>query len=121
MVILVRLISIVMLGAGIIFLLSPKMLKALINFLRLGKRLYVLGILRLLIGAILLLAASQCRLSVVVATLGILVLIKGIFIFIFGLKRMNSMINWWDKRSFLFLRLIGLIALAVGVLLFYSV
>ncbi len=121
MLILVRLISIIIVGMGITFLLSPKTLKQFMAFLKQGRKLYIVGILRLLIGIILLLVASQCRLVGVVVTLGILIFIKGIIIFILGLERIKSMLNWWNKRSLLVIRLMGLIALAVGALLLYSV
>ena len=90
-------------------------------FLEQGRKLYIVGILRLLIGIILLLVASQCRLVGVVITLGIFFLIGGIVIFILGLERIKSMLNWWNKRSLLVIRLMGLIALALGALLLYSV
>ncbi len=121
MLILVKLIGIVIVVMGITFLLSPKKLKHFMAFLGQGKRLYGVGILRLLFGVILLLAASQCRLVGVILTLGILILIGGILIFVLGLERVKSMLNWWNKRSPLILRLMGLIALALGALLLYSV
>ena len=121
MLILVKLIGIVIVVMGITFLLSPKQLRQLLAFLGQGKRLYGVGILRLLFGVILLLAASQCRLVGVVLTLGILFLIGGILIFVLGLERLKSILNRWDKKSPLTLRLLGLIPLAFGALLLYSV
>lgn len=121
MVILVKLIGIFIAGMGIILLLSPKTIKRLVAFCQQGKRVYISGLLRLLIGVILLLAASQCRLSGMVATLGILVLIGGILIFVLGIERTKALLNRWSNKSTLFLRLWGILALAIGVLLIYSV
>lgn len=120
MLILVRLIGIVIVGMGATFLLSPKTLKQVLSFWGEGKRPYIAGILRLLIGAILLLAASQCRLVGVVVTLGVLILVGGIIIFLLGLERVKSILSWWNKKSLLVMRLISLIPLALGVLLLYS-
>lgn len=121
MLILVKLIGIVIVLMGVILLLSPGTMKQLIAFWGQGKRIYMAGILRLLFGAILLLAASQCRLVGVVVILGILMLIGGTLIFVLGLARIKSILNWWDRRTPQVIRLMGLIILAIGALLIYSV
>ncbi|KPK38997.1 MAG: hypothetical protein AMJ78_09145 [Omnitrophica WOR_2 bacterium SM23_29] len=121
MLILVKLIGIVIVAMGIIFLLNPEAMKRVINYWGQGKRLYLVGILRLLIGVVLLLSASQCRLVGAIVTLGILVLLGGIIIFALGLEKVKSILDWWDKKPLSVLRLLALIALAIGALLLYSV
>ncbi len=118
---LAKLIGIVIVGMGITLLLSPKAMKQFMAFLGKGRRLYILGILRILFSIILLFSASQCRLVGVVLTLGVLVLIGGIIIFALGLERPKSMLKWWDRRSLVVLRFAGLIALSIGALLLYSI
>ena len=120
MLILVRLIGIVVIGMGIIFLINPKLYKQYIAFWEKGRRLYIGGILGILLGVILLLAASQCRLVGVIVTLGIITLAKGILILALGPERMKSMLRWWQRRPLLVLRLLTPIAIAVGALLLYS-
>jgi len=115
----VRILGIVVIAMGIIFLLAPGILKQIITFMGQGKRLYAAGVLRLLIGGMLLYAASQCRLPEVIIVLGILVLASGIAIFVLG-EKTKSMINWFNKKSLLSLRFAGLIPLAFGALLLYS-
>jgi len=121
MLIFVKLIAIIMVGTGIIFLLGPKAMRQFMVFLEKGKRLYISAILRILIGVIFLLAASQARIAWVIVTLGILALVRGTIFFILGLDRVKTMLKWWYGRSLLVLRLIALIPIAVGALLFYSV
>lgn len=120
MLVLVKFIGIFIVSMGITILLSPSTMKKIIIFWKQGKRLYAAGILRLLIGIILLLAASQCRLVGVVVWLGILTLIGGIIIFALGLQKIKSFLDWWSKKPPLLLRLWGVIALAIGALLIYS-
>ncbi|MCK4325391.1 hypothetical protein KAW55_01395 [bacterium] len=120
MLILVRLIGIVVIGMGIIFLINPKLYKQYIAFWEKGRRLYMGGILGILLGVILLLAASQCRLVGVIVALGIITLAKGILILALGPERMKSMLRWWQGRPLLVLRLLTPIAIAVGALLLYS-
>jgi hypothetical protein len=121
MVILVRLIGIFAVGAGIIFLVSPKTMRQFMLFWKKGKRLYIGGMLRILIGVIFLLAASECRLVEVMVTLGILFIITGSIIFVIKLNRLKIILTWWYGRSLLVIRLIALISIAVWLLILYSI
>ena len=85
-----------------------------------GKRLYIGCIFRILIGIIFLSAASQSRIAWVIVTVGILALIGGLTFFILGLERVKTMLSWWHGRSLLVLRILALLAIAVGALILYS-
>ncbi len=117
---LVKLMGIVIVVAGIIFGLNPKAMKAYIAFWGPGKRLRIGAVLSFVIGFIFLLAAAQCRLTAVINIFGILAVIKGILLFILGPEKIKSMMNWWQQKSDLFIRLYALFALAMGALLIYS-
>lgn len=121
MLILAKLIGIYIIIMGIILLVSPKTIKRFVAFFGQGKRIYLAGILRLAFGVILLLAASRCRLVGIVVTLGILTIIGGILVFVLGIERVRALLKWWDKRSPQVIRLFGLVVIAVGALLIYSV
>lgn len=121
MLILIKLIGIVMVGFGIIFLVSPNTMRKLMLLCEKGKRVYIAGILRILFGVIFLLAASQCRVAGVMVTLGVLFIIAGITIFILKLNRIKTILKWCYGRSLLILRLIALIPIALGMLILYSV
>ncbi|MCM8771347.1 MAG: hypothetical protein NC936_05760 [Candidatus Omnitrophica bacterium] len=120
MLILVKIIGILSVALGAVILLNPKAMKQLIIFWNQGNRLYVAAILRILVGVIFLLAASQCRVRILIIVLGIVVIVKGIFIFILGLERVKSMLGWWQQRSFAIFRLLGLLALVLGAIILYS-
>jgi hypothetical protein len=120
MLILVRLVGMILVAIGIVFLISPNRIRQWIVFCQKGRKPYMMGLLRILIGVIFLLAASQSRIVWVIVTIGILALLGGITIFILGLERFKSMLRWWQGRSLLFIRLIALLAIAIGVLILYS-
>ena len=121
MLVLVKVVGIIMVALGIIFLLSPKTMRQFMAFCGKGRELYIAGILRILIGVIFLLAASQSRIAWVIVTVGILALIGGVTFFILGLERVKTMLSWWHGRSLLVLRLVALIPIAIGVLILYSI
>lgn len=118
---LTKLIGVFIVSMGAMIMLKPETMKHLITFLQQGRRLYILGLVRILLGIILILAASECRLVEVVVVLGILVLIKGFIIFIIVPEKINAMLNWWANRPSLILRFLGLFVIAIGALLVYSV
>jgi len=119
--ILVKLIGVYIAIMGVIFLLKPKMLKGYEAFWEEGKRLYIIGGSRILMGAILLLAAAQCRLKGVVVALGISLIIAGLPYFVLRVEKIKAMANRWAKRPPLVIRLLGLAILVIGALLLYSV
>jgi hypothetical protein len=121
MLILSKIIAILIVAAGCIFLVKPMTLKQYMAFCREGNRIYLMGTARILFGIIFLLAASACRLPGVVLTFGILGLIGGIIIFSVSLEKSKSMISWWRERSFIILRLISVLAILAGGLLLYSI
>jgi len=119
MLIAVRLIGVAIVGMGVAFLLKPKLYKQYMAFWQPGKRLYLGAILAILIGVVLLLAATQCRLVGFILALGILSLVEGIMLML-KQEKMKSMFKWWQGRPLLLLRFMGLVVLAIGALLIYS-
>jgi ABC-type xylose transport system permease subunit len=121
MFILAKLIGIVIIIAGAIFLISPNTGKKHMDFCLKGKKLYLGGLLRIIMGVILILASQKSRIPSIVVILGCLVVLKGMLIFILGLEKVKSMIKWWQARPSAILRLMALLAIGIGILLVYSI
>ena len=121
MVVLVKFFGIVIVAVGAIFLLKPDAMNPYMNFWIKGKRIYGGGVLSTIFGIIFLLAASQCRLAWIVAIVGIWGIIKGILLFVLGPEKLKSWIDWWKGRPVGALRLLALLALAIGALIIYAV
>ena len=121
MLILAKLIGIIIAVLGIVYLVSPKIMKQVIGYFDQDKKIYVGGVVRLLFAIILLLAASQCRLTGIVVVLGILFLVGGVLVFSLGMDKEKAALNWLKERPDMILRLFALIPVAVGVLLIYSI
>lgn len=116
----VKIIGIVIVGFAIAYLLRPDIMQYLMEFFKEGKRIYFAGLLRLVLAVIFLLAARECDLTRVIIFFGILFLISGLLTFIIGLEKAKSIIDWWQKQSAFVLRLLALVALAIGVVIIYS-
>lgn len=121
MVILVKLFGVIIVVAGVIFLINPKALKQYISFWKQQKRLQIGGVVAILFGIIFLIAASQCRVAWLITILGIWSIIKGVLLFAVSQKKLYAYLDWWTGKPNSVIRFIGVIALAIGALIIYSV
>ncbi len=118
--IIIRSLGIVIVVVGIVYLLRPDIMKWLIEFFKQGKRMYFAGLIRFALGIVFLVAASDCRYFWVIFAFGILFLIGGVLIFILGPEKLKRILDWYQKQSVLLLRVLAVIALAIGAIIIYS-
>jgi len=121
MLVIVRLITVIWAALGIVLLVKPDTFGQIISFCRQGKRLNVIGIVRIAIGVIFLLAASASRVPGLIALIGILILVKGILVFALSRRKLNSIIDYWQNKPAPFVRFLGLVVLALAWLVIVSV
>ncbi|MFC1577251.1 hypothetical protein ACFL42_05210 [Candidatus Omnitrophota bacterium] len=117
MVILTKLIGIVLSILGIYFAIKPEFMKRMLKYHKDVKKLHTSGVIRLCIGVVLLLAASNCRSSFPIAVLGILAIIGGVAIFAIKPKKMQSMIDWWLKKTDNTLRAWSAFPIIIGLII----
>ena len=118
--IIIRSLGIVIVVVGIVYLLRPDVMKWLLEFFKKGKRIYLAGLLRLALAVIFLLGARECDITWVIVVFGILFLMGGVLIFILGPEKLRRILDWYQKQSVLFLRVLAVIALAIGAVIIYS-
>jgi len=118
--IVIKIIGIVIVLLAAFFLIKPDIIKHVLEFFKQGKRLYIAGLIRLVLAVVFLLAARECDLTWVIVVFGILFLISGLSIFMIGAEKLKPMINWFQNKSALTLRLIAVIVLAIGAIIIYS-
>jgi len=105
---------------GIIYFLRPDVMKWLMELFKKGKRIYFAGLIRFALAVVFLVAARECKHSWVIFAFGILFIISGLLIFMLGLEKLKSIIDWYQKQSVLLLRVVAVIALAIGAVIIYS-
>jgi uncharacterized protein YjeT (DUF2065 family) len=116
----VKIIGIVFVCAGIVYLLKPDILKRMLEFFEQGKRIYFAGLIRFVLAIVFLLAARECDITWLIFLFGILFLISGLLVFLLGPKRLRPIFEWWQKRPPLLVRILSLLVVAFGVLIIYS-
>lgn len=116
----VKIIGVLLIALGIIFFLKPLFMRKWINFLRRDYKIYIIGFLRIVFGILFLFAVSGSRLPGVILALGILMLLSGVFILILGPKKGRKILDWYEKKSDNFCRILAVLVFAIGLLIMYS-
>jgi hypothetical protein len=120
-VLLAQLIGVLIVSLGIAALLKPQLLKIFSGFWSKEKRLYLAGVLRIMFGFILLLAAPKAKLFWVVTIFGLVSLIKGVLLLALKPGRIKSSIHWWSQRPTQAIRALAVLTIALGILLVYAI
>jgi len=121
MLIFVQSIGYLMIGAGVLLMLQPKLLKSKLAFFKKGKRLYLAGAARIILGILFLYAAPLCRLERVIVAIGILILVAGILIFLIDLHKTKRLLQWFISAKPAQQCLWGAVSIGFGALIIYAV
>jgi uncharacterized protein YjeT (DUF2065 family) len=113
----IKIIGIVIVAIGVVYILKPGVMNRLFEFFKKGSRLYLAAPVRLALAVVFLVGAGECKQFWVILALGILFLISGILVFVLGPKKLRPMIEWFQKQSEFLHRAMALIVLAVGVVI----
>lgn len=114
---LIRLIGVVCVTAGIIYNIKPDIPRRLLAFLAKGRRIYLVGILRFGMAVAFLVGAGECRHKWIIVIFGIGFLISGLLAFTLGPKRLGPMLTWFTKQPDTIVRILGVVALAIGAVI----
>ena len=118
--ILIKIIGIVIVITGIVYLIKPAVMKWLIEFFKKGSRIYIAGLLRLTLAVVFLLAATACRITWIITVLGILFLLGGILVLILGPKRTTPFLDWWLKKPNWIMQILAVVTVLFGVLIIFA-
>lgn len=115
----IRLIGVICILAGILYMFRPAVPRRLMAFVGKGYRVYLAGLLRFALAVVFLVGAEQCSNKWVIVGFGIAFLISGLLIFMLGARRLNAMLASFAKQPALLLRTLGAITLAAGAIISY--
>lgn len=118
---LIKAIGIFYIALGILFIAQPLLIRKIIDFAKVGKRVYWGGVVRLVIGALLLIATPQALIPAIPGIIGALVIVSGILAFVLGFPRIFAMLDWFYALPENKMRFIPGFLVLLGILLIYSV
>jgi uncharacterized protein YjeT (DUF2065 family) len=116
----IRIIGIVIVAIGVVYVLKPSVMNRLYEFFKKGNRLYLAAPIRLALAVVFLMGARECKQFWVIFAFGILFLISGMLVLVLGPNKLRPMIEWFQKRSEMLARAMALIVLAIGVVIIIS-
>ena len=116
----IKIIGIIIVCIGIVFLVKPQVTRYLMGFFKKGSRIYLAGLVRFALAIIFLLGARGCGIPWVIALFGILFMVSGILVFMLGPARLGPLIDWFQKQSLLLVRAMAVLMLAVGAVIIYA-
>ena len=101
------------------FLLRPALLGPVVRFFNRTVWMYTLSVVRIVLAVIFLLGAMQCRVTIVIAGFGILLLISGFAGLIVKHRMYQSILQWWQERNLMTVRLVAAVVLFIGAVIVY--
>jgi hypothetical protein len=117
---LVALIGFLILAIGFSVIASPAILRGILHRFLESRWLYWVSGLRVLVGGILVIAASATRMPGFVRAFGVLLIAAGVSIPLLGEQRVDRMAEWWLRQSDGMLRGWGLLAAILGTLVLWA-
>jgi uncharacterized protein YjeT (DUF2065 family) len=118
LVFLAKLIGLAVAVLGMTIFVSPKFFQKVFAFIKEGKRIYWAGVSRCLVGFLLLFIASRSALPVATVSVGAVFLLSGIIVFACDLEKLKSFLTQYSEMPVLVIRLLGLVAVSFGILIF---
>ena len=105
---------------GVVMATMPGLMTKVMEYFKVGKRVYGVGVARIIIGALLLLACPSATIVWLPAIIGALIVVSGMLVFALGIERDHRMIDWWESKPEGTRRIGAIIAAVIGVLLIYG-
>ncbi len=105
--------------AGLVMLISPQKFKDVMNNITDQTLFLSAVIVRIIIGAILLLEAPNLKFTPVIEFIGSIILLAAFILLLIGQKRMRRMMDWFLKLPDNFYRIWSILAFAFGGFLIF--
>lgn len=121
MILVVGLFGLFLLALGVVGVMSPQQLLALVTRVQSQMGLYVIAGVRLLLGVALLLTASSSRAPLYLQVLGGVSILSGLVTPFFGVRRFEAILDWWRRRAPWVVRLWSVLVLFLGASLVWAV
>lgn len=105
---------------GFVVFVAPERLKRILEALEGRDRYYAIAVLRIAVGVIFVVSASEARVPAVVRLLGVVFIAAGILIPLLGAARVRAWAAWWLERGGGFIRAWALVAILLGTVILWA-
>jgi len=116
-VMLVKLFAIAIILWGCYIIYKPEILKKVIGWVKEKNNIYIVGGLRAVVGVLLLLFASSCRVPWIVFLLGSIAILSGVLIYILKKETLFKIIEWMENLKKKQLYTMATIVIVIGIVI----
>ena len=113
-------IGLLMICVGVIGVVAPGYYVTGGEYMLTTNRLYIIAAIRITMGVVLLLAASASRLPTTIRVFGVIALVSGVSTPFIGVERARAVFSWASSFGSGVLRLWGVVALLIGVVISFA-
>jgi len=105
---------------AVVLLIRPDYYRKLVKLLARGRLMYIPAVLAIVFGVIFLVYARACNIPWLIVVFGLIMLTKGIWLFAVKIDNVRATMQWLQERSDTMLRILGILALAIGAVILYA-
>ena len=120
MAVVVTVLGVLVAAVGLMGVVIPRRLVALVQHWQGPARFWFAVSIRLVLGVVFLAVAPDCRAPIVVRVIGVVSIAAALGMIAFGTARLDRFIEWWLGRQVPYVRLWASGAIAFGALLIYA-
>ncbi len=116
----VKILSILVIIEGLIFIIRPGFLRSAIGWFKEGDFLFLPAVIKIALGIVLLIAATSCTRTWLIIVLGLLLCAAGLLNFTVKKEKLISIINFFYNLGPVGLRITAVCEIIFGLLLLYG-
>ena len=105
---------------AVVLLIRPDLYRKAVKLLARGRLMYIPAALVIVFGVIFLVYARACNIPWLIIVFGLIMLTKGIWLFATKIDNVRATMQWLQKRGDTTLRILGILALAIGAVILYA-
>ena len=105
---------------AVVLLIKPDYYRKLVKLLARGRLMYIPATLAIVFGVIFLVYAHACNIPWLIIVFGLIMLTKGIWLFVVKIDNVRATVQWLQERGDTTLRILGILALAIGAVILYA-
>ncbi|MBW8015464.1 MAG: hypothetical protein FVQ82_04695 [Planctomycetes bacterium] len=105
---------------GILFLVKPLLYSKVVAFFARGRLMYISALLKIAVGVFLFVAVMSCDRKLIIIILGLIASGTGVTMLGMHKVKLKRMYEWWSLRPKFIIRILAILAIAVGGLIIYA-
>lgn len=113
-------VGVLCIAGGVVIVINPAFYRKVVEIFTKGKLAYILPFSRTAFGIVFLIAATSCKKPGIIIALGLITCAAGVVMFTMGLAKLKGVLNWLKIRPDWCLRLMGILAVLLGVLIIHA-